>query len=161
VTPALLWVLGAGLIVLGFMGILMPALPGTIFIFAGMCLAAWADGFTRVGVGTLVVLGVLAAASYAVEFVAALLGVKRVGASRRAVVGAALGTLVGAFFALPGVILGPFAGAVIGELSARSSLAQAGRVGFAATIGFLVGAVVKAGLAFIMLGIFLIALVVP
>jgi uncharacterized protein YqgC (DUF456 family) len=161
VTPALLWVLGVGLIVLGFIGILMPALPGTILIFAGMCLAAWADGFTHVGVGTLVMLGVLAAGSYAVEFAAASLGVKRVGASRRAIVGAALGTLVGAFFALPGVILGPFVGAVIGELSARTGVAQAGRVGVAATIGFLVGAVVKIGLAFMMLGIFLIALLVP
>ena len=77
---------------------------------------------------TVVVLGALAAASYVVEFSAAGLGVKRIGASRRAVVGAALGTMLGLFFGLPGVILGPFAGAVIGELSARSGLVQAARL---------------------------------
>ena len=104
---------------------------------------------------------VLAAASYAVELGAAAFGVKRVGASRRAMAGAAAGTLLGVFFGLPGVIIGPFAGAVIGELSARSDLAQAGRVGVAAWIGFLVGTVVKVGIAFIMLGIFLFALFVP
>jgi uncharacterized protein YqgC (DUF456 family) len=143
----LLWMLAVALIVLG--------------LFAGMCLAASTDGFTRVSVGTIVVVGMLAAASYAVEFAAVALGVKRVGASRRAIAGAALGTMIGVFFGLPGVIIGPFAGAAIGEWSARPDVAQAGRVGAAAWVGFLVGTVVKAGLAFIMLGIFLIALFVP
>ena len=160
-TPPLLWMFAVALIIVGFVGIVVPGLPGTILVFAGMCLAAWADGFSRVGVGTIVVLAVLAAASYAVEFGAAAFGVKRVGASRRAMAGAAAGTLLGVFFGLPGVIIGPFAGAVIGELSARSDLAQAGRVGVAAWIGFLVGTVVKVGIAFIMLGIFLFALFVP
>src|SRR6266536_5040260 len=130
--PLLLWFCAVALIVLGLLGIIMPGLPGAIFVFAGMCLGAWVDGFTRVSMGTVVVLGVLTAASYAVEFVAIALGVKRVGASRRAVVGAALGTMLGIFFGLPGVIIGPFAGAVIGELSARSDLARAGRGGVAA-----------------------------
>lgn len=155
----MLWILAAALIVLGVIGTVMPGLPGTILVFAGMCLAAWADHFTRVGPGTLVVLGILAAASYAVEFAAAALGAKRVGASRRAVVGAAVGTLIGLFFGLPGVIIGPFAGAAVGELSARAGLAQAGRAGVAAWVGFVVGTVVKAGFTFIMLGIFAIALV--
>jgi uncharacterized protein len=161
VNPSLLWVLGIALIVIGCIGIVVPALPGTIFVFAGMCLAAWADGFARVSVGTIVLLGVLAVASYAAEFAAVALGVKRVGASRRAIVAAAVGTMVGAFFGLPGIIIGPFAGAVAGELSARSDLARAGRVGVAAWIGFLIGTVVKVGLTFIMLGIFLFALFVP
>jgi uncharacterized protein YqgC (DUF456 family) len=161
VSPALLWMLAVALIVLGLACIVIPGLPGTILVFAGMWLAAWADGFTRVSVATVVVLGVLVAASYVVEFAAAGLGVKRVGASRRAILGAALGTMLGLFFGLPGVIVGPFAGAVIGELSARSGLAQAARVGVAAWIGLIVGAVVRVGVAFLMLGIFLIALFVP
>ena len=160
-TPSLLWVVALALIIVGFVGIVVPGLPGTILVFVGMCLAAWADGFSRVGVATILGLAVLAAASYAVELGAAAFGVKRVGASRRAMAGAAAGTLLGVFFGLPGVIIGPFAGAVIGELSARSDLAQAGRVGVAAWIGFLVGTVVKVGIAFIMLGIFLFALFVP
>jgi uncharacterized protein len=154
----LLWILAVTLIVVGFIGILLPALPGTVLIFAGMLLAAWADGFTRIGVWTLVLVGVIGAASYGVDFVAAAMGVKRLGASPRAMAGAALGTVLGLFFGLPGLILGPFAGAVLGELSAHRDLARAGRAGVAAWIGFVIGAVVKVALAFSMLAIFLAAL---
>ena len=156
----LLWVLAVALVVIGLFGIVLPALPGTVLIFAGLWLAASADGFTRVGAGTLVVLGILAAASYVVDLAAAALGARRLGASRRAMAGAALGTLFGLFFGLPGVIVGPFVGAVIGELTANRDLARAGRAGLAAWIGFLVGTAVKVGMAFVMLGIFLAAMFV-
>lgn len=153
----LLWILAAGLVTIGVVGIVLPAVPGTILIFAGLFLAAWADGFSRVGAGTLVVLGVLAAASYAIDFGAAALGVRRLGASRRAMAGAALGTLFGFVFGLPGLIAGPFVGALLGELSATRNLARAGRTGVAAWIGFAIGIVVKVGVAFAMIGIFLAA----
>jgi uncharacterized protein len=155
-----LWVIAAVLVAVGLAGILLPALPGTILIFAGLLLAAWADGFTRVGGWMLAVIGLLAAASYAVDFVAGALGVKHMGASPRAMVGAALGTLLGLVFGLPGLIVGPFMGAVLGELSAHRDLRRAGRAGLAAWIGFLVGAVVKVAIAFTMLAIFLAALLV-
>ena len=91
----LVYIAAIALIVIGFAGILMPALPGTMLIFAGLLLAAWADGFTRVGAWTLVMIGVVAALSYTVDFVAAAVGAKTLGASRRAMVGAALGTIAG------------------------------------------------------------------
>ncbi len=153
----LLWVLASVLVVVGLAGVLLPALPGTILIFAGLLLAAWADGFTRVGVGTLVIIGVLAAASYAVDFVAAALGARHVGASRRAMAGAALGTIAGLFLGLPGLILGPLVGAIVGEWSANRDVARAGRVGVAAWVGFVLGMGVKFALAFAMIGIFLAA----
>lgn len=153
----LLWILAVALVAIGLVGIVLPAVPGTILIFTGLALAAWADGFTRVGAGTLVLLGVLAAASYAIDFVAAALGARRLGASRRAMAGAALGTLLGLFLGLPGLIVGPFVGAVLGELSATRNLARAGRTGVAAWIGFAIGIVVKVGVAFVMIGVFLAA----
>lgn len=154
----LLWVLGIVLVVVGLVGIILPALPGTILIFAGLAIAAWADGFSRVGIATLVVIGVIAAASYGVDFVAAALGVKRLGASPRAMVGAGLGTLLGLFLGLPGLVLGPFLGAMLGELSANRDFARAGRAGLAAWLGFAIGAVVKVALAFSMIAIFVAAL---
>jgi uncharacterized protein YqgC (DUF456 family) len=154
----LLWIVAAVLVVVGLAGILLPALPGTILIFSGLLLAAWADGFARVGTGTLVLLGVIAAASYAVDFVAAALGAKHLGASPRAMTGAALGTLLGLVFGLPGLIIGPFAGAVLGELSAHQDLKRAGRAGVAAWIGFAIGTAVKVALAFSMVAIFLAAM---
>ena len=154
----LLWVLAVVLVAVGLAGIVLPALPGTILIFAGLLLAAWADGFARVGTGTLVLLGVIAAASYAVDFVAAALGAKHLGASPRAMTGAALGTLLGLFLGLPGLILGPFVGAVLGELSVHRDLGRAGRAGVAAWIGFAIGTAVKVALAFSMVAIFLAAM---
>lgn len=154
----LLWTAAIVLVAVGMAGILLPALPGTVLIFAGLLLAAWADGFTRVGVVTLVVIGVIGAASYGVDFAAAALGAKRLGASPRAMFGAAAGTVLGLFFGLPGLIIGPFVGAVLGELSAHRDLVRAGRAGVAAWIGFAIGAVVKVGLAFLMLAIFAAAM---
>jgi hypothetical protein len=154
----LLWTLGIILIAVGFVGILLPALPGTMLIFAGLLLGAWADGFSRVGVFPLVVIGVIAVASYGVDFLAAALGTKRLGASPRAMAGAAIGTVLGLFFGLPGLVIGPFAGAVLGELSANRDLKRAGKAGVAAWIGFAIGMAVKVSLAFLMVGIFLFAM---
>jgi uncharacterized protein YqgC (DUF456 family) len=154
----LLWVVGTLLVLIGLAGIIFPALPGTVLIFAGLLLAAWADGFTRVGPWPLALIGVIGAVSYTVDFVAAALGAKHVGASRRAVIGAAAGTLLGLPFGLPGVIFGPLAGAVAGELSSRRDIRRAAQVGTAAWIGFLIGTAVKVALAFSMIAIFLAAL---
>jgi uncharacterized protein YqgC (DUF456 family) len=154
---ALVWTAAVLLIVTGLVGIVVPALPGTVLVFAGLWLAAWADGFMRVGTGTLVVLGVLTAASYTVDFAAGAMGVRRLGASPRAMLGATLGTLVGLFFGLPGLIIGPFVGAMIAELTVQRNLARAGRAGVAAWIGIVVGTMIKVGLVFVMLGIFLAA----
>lgn len=145
------------LVIIGLAGIVLPALPGTVLIFAGLWLAAWADGFTRVSEGTIIMLGLVAAATYLVDVVMMALGMKRLGTSRRAMAGAALGTVAGLFFGLPGLIVGPFAGAVIGELTAHGDLRRAGRAGIAAWIGFAIGTVVKVGFAFVMIGIFLAA----
>jgi uncharacterized protein len=154
----LLWVLAVALVIVGVVGIVLPALPGTILIFAGLLLGAWADGFTRVGAATLTVIGVIAIASYGVDFVAAALGVKRLGASSRAMAGAALGTVSGLFLGLPGLILGPFVGAVAGELTMHRDFGRAGRAGVAAWIGFAVGMAIKVALAFTMIAIFLAAM---
>lgn len=155
----LLWILAAVLVVVGLVGVVMPALPGHMLIFAALVLGAWADGFSRVGAWTLAIIGLIALASYGIDFAAAALGARHLGASGHAMTGAALGTLFGLFFGLPGVIVGPFLGAVAGELSVHRDLARAGKAGVAAWIGFAIGAAVKVGLAFLMIAIFLAAIV--
>ena len=150
----LLWILAVLLVVAGLAGILLPAIPGTVLIFAGLLLGAWADQFARVGVSTLVLIGVIGAATYFVDMAASALGVKRLGASPRAMIGATLGTIAGLFLGLPGIILGPFVGAVIGELTTHRDLARAGKAGIAAWIGFAIGIAVKVGMAFLMIAIF-------
>jgi len=152
-----LWVLAALLVAVGIVGTVLPALPGAVLVFAGLLLAAWADGFAHVGAGTLVGVGALAALTYAVDFAATALGARKLGASRRALVGAALGALVGLFFGLPGVLLGPFIGAVLGELSERRDLRQAGRAGVGAWLGLVLGAAGKLALLMAMLGVFAVS----
>ena len=156
----LLFVLAIVLVSVGLVGTVLPALPGAMLIVAGLVVAAWAEGFSRVGVGTLVVIGAIGAASYLVDFAAAALGAKKFGASPRAMVGAGLGTILGLFLGLPGIIIGPFIGAVVGELTVHRDYAKVGKAGLAAWIGFLVGMAVKVGIAFLMIAIFLSAMFV-
>jgi len=155
-TP-LLWVLSLILVGVGIAGVLVPGLPGTPLVFGGLLLAAWADGFQNVGAGAIVILAVMTILAFGVDFLSASLGAKRAGASREAVIGAALGTLIGIFFGFVGILLGPFVGAVTGEFLARRNLGQAGRAGAATWIGFLLGIGVKLVLAFTMVGIFVLA----
>jgi uncharacterized protein YqgC (DUF456 family) len=155
-TP-LLWVLSLIMVGVGLAGTMLPGLPGTPLVFGGLLLVAWADDFQSVSVGTILLLAGLMILAFAVDFVSSSLGAKRAGASRSAVVGAALGTLVGIFFGLVGIVFGPFAGAVIGEFLARRSLEQAGRAGVGTWIGFILGTGVKLMLAFTMVGIFFLA----
>jgi hypothetical protein len=150
----LLWVGAVALVVAGIAGIVLPALPGTVLIFAGLLIGAWADGFSRVGWPTLLVVGLLGVATHLVDFFAASWGTSRVGATPRAAIGAALGTVAGLFFGLPGIIVGPFVGAALGELTVHNDYRRAGKVGFAAWIGFIAGTAVKVGLAFAMIAIF-------
>ncbi len=152
----LLWMLAVLLVVAGVAGLVLPALPGAPLLFAGLVVAAWAEDFTYVGTGTIVVLGVLAALTSAVDFAAGAFGAKRFGASPRAVTGALLGGVAGLFFGLPGVLLGPFVGAVIGELSLRRDLNAATRAGLGASLGLLLAAVAKIALAFTMIGVFVV-----
>ncbi|MEO7433263.1 MAG: DUF456 domain-containing protein [Dokdonella sp.] len=159
--PHLLWyVLAAVLILVGIVGSVLPVLPGVPIVFAGMLLAAWADQFAHVGTITLTILGVLTVIALVIDFVAGVMGAKRVGASRHAVIGAAIGTLVGIFLGIPGLLLGPFVGALLGELVAGGTLRKAADVGVGAWVGFLVGTVAKLGICFAMLGLFAFAFVV-
>lgn len=152
----LLWLLAALLIVVGFAGLILPAVPGIPLVFAGLVLLAWAENFAFVGWITLAALGVLALLSYGVDLLATALGAKRFGASPRAVAGAAIGVVAGLFFGLPGIVLGPFVGAVIGEFSRQASARAAVQAGVGAMLGLLFGALLKIALAFTMVGVFVL-----
>lgn len=154
----LLWVLVVLLVVVGVGGTALPVLPGALLVFGGLLLGAWIDDFHKVGAWSLTIIGVLAALTYVVDFAASALGAKRVGASRRAVLGAVIGGIVGLFFGILGVLVGPFAGAVIGEYTVQRNLSQAGRVGVGTWIGMALGLAAKLTLVFAMITTFLIAL---
>lgn len=156
----LLWIIAVILVLVGLAGTVLPALPGAPLVFLGLLIAAWADGFQKVGWFPLTLLGVLTAGTFAVDFLATSLGAKRVGASYLAIGGAVVGTIVGLFLGIPGLLLGPFVGAVVGEYIARRDLRQAGRVGLGTWLGLVLGTAAKLGLIFLMIGLFVFAYVI-
>ena len=156
----LLWILCVALILAGLAGTVLPVLPGTLLVWGGVVLGAWIDDFTRVGVTTLVVVTVLAVLAWGLDYVAGLMGAKKVGASKLALLGAAAGTVVGLFMGLVGVLFMPLVGAAAGEYLARKDHTRAVKVGVATWVGIMVGLIAKVVLAFIMVGIFLASLLI-
>lgn len=159
-TDLVLWILCIVLILAGLAGAVLPALPGTAFVLAGIVLGAWIDDFTKVGVATLALIAAVGALASVLDYVAGMLGARRVGASRLALVGAALGTLAGVFLGFVGVLFMPLVGAAIGEYAARRDERRALEVGAATGIALVVAMLAKVVLAFVMVGIFLVALAV-
>ena len=156
----LLWTLVVVLIVAGVAGTILPALPGAMLVFAGILLGAWIDHFDRVSITIVVICGVLTLLAWATDYAAAMLGAKRAGASRLAVIGAAIGTVAGVFTGLVGLIFMPLVGAAIGELIAVRNATRAAQVGLSTWIGLLLGTLAKVVLTFMMVGIFIAALLI-
>lgn len=152
----ILWIIGAILTVTGLSGLLLPIVPGAPILFLGLLFGAWAEDFNYIGVWTLLLLAIMAALTYVVEFAASILGVKKYGGSKRAMFGAALGGIAGLFLGIPGIILGPFVGAVIGELSLQRSLDEASRAGFGTVVGMALGVAGKLAIGIAMIGLFLL-----
>jgi hypothetical protein len=155
--PILMWIIVAALFLAGLAGLLIPGLPGIPLLYVGMLVAAWIDHFQRIGPFWLIVLGGLTLFAVAVDYAAAAMGAKRVGASALAIFGAFVGTIVGLLGGIVGLLIGPFVGAAIGEFIMHGDIDKAGRVGFGTWLGMLIGAVVKIGVAFAMLGVFAFA----
>ncbi|KDN11829.1 hypothetical protein BGI40_01300 [Snodgrassella communis] len=148
---AVLVILAIVLLLIGLLGTVMPALPGLPLMFGGAWLLALSSDYQIMGAGTLISLGILTILGCTMDYMAGMLGAKHCGASKRAIWGAFIGAIIGMFFAVPGMILGPLLGAAAGEFIARRNLMAAGKVGLATVIGLVLGVVAKIGCAFAML----------
>lgn len=156
-TSFIFYLIAGLLVAVGVAGVILPALPGLPLVFAGLLLAAWTNDFQRVGWLVLTVLGLLTVLSIIVDVVSSALGAKGVGASRKAMIGAVIGSLAGLVFMPWGLLLGPFVGALAGEYLHSRQLGLAAKVGVATWLGILIGTALKLGLAVAMLGLFALA----
>ncbi|MEO6271367.1 MAG: DUF456 family protein [Lautropia sp.] len=156
-----LWILAVALLAVGVAGTVLPALPGAILVLTGIVLAAWIEDFTRVTGVTVAIVTVLAIVSWIVDYAAGVLGAKRAGASKEAIGGALIGTVLGIFTGLWGLIFMPFVGAVAGQYLVDRDLIRARNVGIGTWVGMAVGMVAKLSLTFLMIGIFIAALMIP
>ena len=153
-----LYILAALLMLGGLAGSVLPVLPGIPMVFGGIWLAAAVDGYRHLGLWWLLIIGTIGAVGVLVDFVASALGAKRVGASRRALWGAGIGTVAGMFFGIPGLLFGPFIGALLGELSSGNSVLRSAHVGVGTWLGLLFGTLLKLVLSFLMVGLFGVAM---
>lgn len=147
------WLLAALAVVAGLAGTIIPALPGIPLVFVGLFAMAWIGDFAVMGWKTVLVLAVLTLIGWLVDLLAGAIGARYLGASKRAFWGATLGAIAGIFFGLPGIILGPFIGAVAGELSVGRDVIHSGRVGVGTWLGMVVATAAKLAIAFLMIGI--------
>ena len=150
----LLSVIAIALIAVGLAGAIVPTVPGIPLIFAGIWLIARIDRYQHLGRWWLVGIAGVGAVGMAMDLLAGALGAKRVGASKQAVWGALAGTIVGVPFGVPGLLLGPFFGAVLGELAAGNSVLRSTHVGVSAWLGLIFGTIIKLVSSLMMVALF-------
>ena len=149
-----IWLVVGTLMLLGLIGTFVPFLPGTPLVFLGALVHGFATGWAPIGPGRLVILGSLAVLAYLLHYAAGALGARHVGGSTLAVVGALIGAVVGMFFGIPGLLLGPPLGAIAGELVKTGEVRTSVRSGLAAFVGMVAGAIANFAVALVMIALF-------
>ncbi len=136
-------VVGSILIVGGIIGSVLPFLPGPPLSYAGLLLLHFTERY-HFSSRFLIIWAVITAVTYLIDYVIPIWGTRRFGGSKQGIWGSIIGLVAGIFFFPPfGIIIGPFAGAVIGELIAGKNSSDAFRAGLGSFIGFLVGTFIQ------------------
>jgi uncharacterized protein YqgC (DUF456 family) len=142
------------LMLAGLIGSILPVLPGIPVILAAAIGHRLYFGPHSVSNLVLIVLVALTLVAVLFDFLAGMFGANKFGATWRGALGAVLGGIVGLFFSLPGIILGPFLGATLFELLGDRELKMALKAGLGATSGLLAGIVGKFSIAVVMILLF-------
>lgn len=143
----------------GLIGSVLPLLPGTPLILVAAVGHRLYFGAASASDLVLGVLAGLTVISLVLDFVATALGAKKFGATWRGAVGAVIGGVVGLFFALPGIILGPFLGAMLFEMLGDKEFKAAARAGLGTLLGLLFGVIGKFSIAVVMIILFAVSVV--
>ncbi len=152
-------ILGGICLLVGLAGCIVPMLPGPPVSYVGIFLLHLTEKvqFTTT---QLVIWLVLVIAVQVIDYFVPMMGTKKFGGTKWGTWGCLIGTFLGLFIFPPwGIILGPFAGAVIGELLGGKQTEHAVRAGFGAFVGFVFGTVMKFALCGWFIFVFIRALV--
>jgi len=147
-------VLALFVMAIGFIGCVLPGLPGSPLVLIAAIGHRLYFGQQSIDISVLIVLVLLTVFTLVLDYVASVYGAKRFGATWRGALGAVIGGIVGLFFNLPGIILGPFVGAVLFEMMGGYEFKKASRAGLGAMLGLLAGVVGKCGVCMVMMLLF-------
>jgi len=151
----LLILFGFILMLVGIAGAVLPMLPGVPISWLGLLMIYLAPSVSFDWV-FLSITFVLAALLYVLDYIIPAMGTKKFGGSRYGMIGATIGLFLGIIAPIPfGIIVGPFAGAFLGELLNVKTRHNALRAAFGSFVGFLASTFVKVMAAFVYLGLFL------
>lgn len=135
--------LGILFILSGIIGGILPVLPGPPLSYLGLLFLHFTEKYQFTS-NFLIIWGIITVVVYLLDYLIPVWGTKKFGGSKRGVWGSIIGLLIGMFLFPPlGIIVGPFAGAVIGELSSGKQSREALRSGFGSFVGFLLGTMLK------------------
>jgi uncharacterized protein len=152
--------LSLGLMLAGLIGSVVPAMPGTPLVLIGAVGHRLYFGDASASNTVLLVLVLLTLFSLVLDYIATIIAAKRFGATWRGVLGALLGGLAGLILLpFPGIIIGPFIGALLCEMLGGRAFHPSARAGFGAFLGLIVGALGKAGVCAVMMGIFAVSVI--
>ena len=127
----------------GCLGSIVPALPSTPLVLIAAIGHKLYFQETSLGWMAMTALVLITVLALVMDYLASIYGAKRFGATRHGMVGAVVGGLVGLFFNLPGILLGPFIGATLFELIGGRAFKPSAQAGLGATLGLFAGAVGK------------------
>ena len=155
----LLLALAIILIILGIAGCLLPVLPGPPLTYLGLVVLHFSK-FADISKNLFIILGIVTVVVTVIDFIVPIWGTKQFGGSKYGMRGATVGLIIGLFLGPPGIIIGPFIGAVVGELIFKDDFKYALKAGFGSLLGFLTGVGLKLAAALLMTFYFIRALIV-
>lgn len=151
------WTLTVVLLLIGLAGTVLPLLPGPVIIFVGAALHSFIRPESAVSWWGIGILGLLLALSFVVDFVSGALGTKHFGGSKWGVWGVLIGGIVGIFFGLPGLIIGPIVGGFAAERwIAKKEFHPAAKATWGTVVGTTLGMVVRVGISVAMIAVFFV-----
>lgn len=131
------------LLIIGFIGTFVPVLPGAPLAWCGLLVAYFSD-YCNISLTALIIFGVVAVIITVLDNILPVIMTKKFGGSKAATTGSTIGLIIGFFLGPVGIILGPFAGALLGELiHTRGQPEGSFKAALGAFAGFLTGTGLK------------------
>nr|WP_321244800.1 DUF456 domain-containing protein [uncultured Psychroserpens sp.] len=149
-------ILATFFMVLGIIGSFLPVLPGPLTSWIGLLIFHLTDvvpmNWTFLIITLIIALGI-----WVLDYIIPAMGTKRFGGTKAGMIGTSIGLIVGLIAPIPGgIIIGPFFGALIGELLNKAEFDKAVKAAFGSFLGFIASTFIKFIVAMIFLGFFIV-----